>query len=169
VHSDFRIRGADEFDLEFLEQMFVVAADWNPQRALGEAHWRAERMLEKYVGAWRADSDFGFIVEAEATSDPIGAIWMRYFDAADPGYGFVDEQTPEITLGVRDGFRGQGVGGALLLAAQEAAPDRLSLSVEDGNRAIRLYESVGFVPVGRVGNSTTMLWSPDAHATPNVG
>ena len=160
MHSDFRIRGIDEFDLEFLEQMFVVAADWNPQRALGDAHWRSEGMLEKYVGAWRDGSDFGFIVEAEATSDPIGAIWMRYFDAVDPGYGFVDEQTPEITLGVRDGFRGQGVGSALLLAAQEAAPARLSLSVEDGNRAIHLYESAGFVPVGRLGNSTTMLWSP---------
>ena len=160
MHSDFRIRGADEFDLEFLEHMFVVAADWNPQRALGEAHWRAERMMEKYVGSWRHGSDFGFIVEAEATSDPIGAIWMRYFDAADPGYGFVDEQTPEITLGVREGFRGQGVGSALLLAAQEAAPARLSLSVEDGNRAVRLYESMGFVPVGRVGNATTTVWSP---------
>ena len=167
MHSDFRIRGVDEFDLEFLEQMFVVAADWNPERALGEAHWRSERMMEKYVGAWRDGSDFGFIVEAD--SEPLGAIWMRYFDAADPGYGFVDEQTPEITLGVREGFRGQGVGSALLLAAQEAAPARLSLSVEDGNRAIQLYESVGFVPVGRVGNSTTMLWSgapPSAMLTP---
>ena len=162
MHSDFRIRGVDEFDLEFLEQMFVVAADWNPERALGEAHWRSERMMEKYVGAWRDGSDFGFIVEAD--SEPIGAIWMRYFGADDPGYGYVDDETPEITLGVREGFRGQGVGSALLLAAQEAAPARLSLSVEDGNRAIQLYESVGFVPVGRVGNSTTMLWVPDAQA-----
>ncbi len=158
MHSDFRIRGADEFDREFLEQMFVVAADWNPARALGEEHWRAEGMVEKYAGAWRDGSDFGFIVEAQA--EPLGAIWMRYFDASDPGYGFVDEQTPEITLGVREGFRGQGVGSVLLRAAQEAAPARLSLSVEHGNRAVRLYESVGFVPVGRVGNSTTMLWTP---------
>jgi ribosomal protein S18 acetylase RimI-like enzyme len=159
VHSDFRLRGADAFDLGFLEQMFFVAADWNPANAHGEQHWRADPMLEKYVGAWREGSDFGFVVEAEATAEPIGAIWMRYFAAADPGYGFVDEQTPEITLGVREGFRGLGVGGALLLAAQEAAPAKLSLSVEDGNRAIHLYESAGFVPVGRVGNSTTMLWS----------
>ena len=47
-------------------------------------------------------------------------------------------------------------------AAVDGAPGRLSLSVEDGNRAIRLYESFEFRPVGRVGNSTTMLWVPSA-------
>ncbi len=83
---------------------------------------------------------------------------MRYFTAAGPGFGFVDEQIPELSIGVHEGLRGQGVGRALMRAATEAAPDRLSLSVEDGNRAIHLYESLGFVPVGREGNSTTMLW-----------
>lgn len=92
------------------------------------------------------------------------APWMRYFTAANPGYGFVDEQTPELSIGVREGFRGQGVGRALMGAAIEAAPDRLSLSVEDGNRAIHLYESFGFVPVGREGNSTTMLLSAEPTA-----
>jgi GNAT superfamily N-acetyltransferase len=162
VHSDFRIRGVDEFDREFLERMFVVAADWNPERVHGEQHWREDPMMEKYVGPWREGSDFGFLVDTAATDEPLGAIWMRYFEADDPGYGFVDDQTPEITLGVREGFRGQGIGRMLLQAAQEAAPGRLSLSVEDGNRAIQLYESVGFVPVGRVGNSRTMLWRPSA-------
>ena len=158
MHSDFRLRGADEFDQEFLESMFVVAADWNPENAKGDEHWRSDPTLEKYVGAWREGSDFGFVVETDG--EPLGAVWMRYFTADDPGYGFVDEQTPEITLGVRDGFRGQGIGRVLLQAAQDAAPDRLSLSVEDGNRAFELDESMGFRPVGRVGNSTTMLWTP---------
>lgn len=158
MHSDFRLRGADEFDQEFLEQMFFVAADWNPDNAKGADHWRADPMLEKYVGPWREGSDFGFVVEAEL--EPLGAVWMRYFDATDQSYGFVDEQTPELTLGVRDGFRGQGIGRVLLQAAQDAAPDKLSLSVEDGNRAFELYESMDFRPVGRVGNSTTMLWTP---------
>jgi ribosomal protein S18 acetylase RimI-like enzyme len=33
----------------------------------------------------------------------------------------------------------------------------VSLSVEDGNRARRLYERAGFVVVGRSGTSDTML------------
>lgn len=134
--------------------MFVVAADWNPATARGAEHWMTDPMLQKYVGAWR-DTDFGFV--AEIDDDPVGAVWMRYFSAANPGYGFVDEQTPELSIGVREGFRGHGVGRALMGAAIGAAADRLSLSVEDGNRAIQLYESFGFVPVGREGNSTTML------------
>lgn len=158
LHSAYRLRGADEFDQLFLESMFVVAADWNPEKARGDEHWQSDPMMEKYVGPWREGSDFGFVVEAQG--EPLGAVWMRYFTADDPGYGFVDDQTPEITLGVREGFRGQGIGRVLLQAAQDAAPDKLSLSVEDGNRAFELYESMGFRPVGRVGNSTTMLWTP---------
>ena len=149
-------------DQPFLEQMFFAAADWNPATAKGEEHWRADPMLQKYVGPWRENSDFGVV--AEGTAGPVGAVWMRYFTAADPGYGFVDEQTPELSIGVRESRRGQGVGRALMRAAIEAAPDRLSLSVEDGNRAIHLYESFGFVPVGREGNSTTMLWAREVPA-----
>jgi ribosomal protein S18 acetylase RimI-like enzyme len=150
------IRPIASADVPFLELMFVAAADWNPARVKGESHWRADPTMEKYVGDWR-DSDFGFL--AEGDDGPVGAVWMRYFTAANPGYGFVDEQTPELSIGVHEGVRGQGVGRALMRAAIEAAPDRLSLSVEDGNRAIHLYESFGFVPVGREGNSTTMLWA----------
>lgn len=149
------LRAITAADQPFLEQMFFAAADWNPATAQGEDHWRADPMLAKYVGPWRENSDFGFVAEGE--TGPLGAVWMRYFTAADPGYGFVDELTPELSIGVRADSRGQGVGDALVRAAIAAAPGRLSLSVEDGNRAIHLYERHGFVAVGRVGNSTTML------------
>lgn len=155
AYSRFTIRGADASDLPFLEQMFFAAADWNPANARGEEHWRADPMLDKYLGGWKRHDDFGFIVEADG--EPAGAVWMRYFDAADPGYGFVEEQTPELTIGVAEDFRGRGVGRRLLQAAVDGAPGALSLSVEDGNHAIRLYEQFGFVAVGRVGNSTTMV------------
>ena len=59
------------------------------------------------------------------------------------------------------GSRGRGVGTALLAAAVEEAWRRglpaLSLSVEDGNPARRLYERCGFTVVGRSGDSDTML------------
>ena len=154
TYPGLTIREADEADRPFLEQMFVAAADWNPANIHGEEHWRADPMLEKYLGGRKRDDDFGFVVEADG--EPVGAVWMRYFDAVDPGYGFVDEQTPELTIGVAEGFRGKGVGRRLMQAAADAA-GRLSLSVEDGNGAIQLYLEFGFVPVGRVGNSTTMV------------
>lgn len=154
-YPEFTIRGADESDLPFLEQMFFAAADWNPENAHGEEHWRADPMLEKYLGGWKRHNDFGFVVETDG--EPVGAVWLRYFEPADPGYGFVDEQTPELSIGVLDGFRGKGLGRMLMQAAVDAAPGAISLSVEDGNGATRLYEEFGFVPVGRVGGSATML------------
>ena len=157
-YPEFTLRGADDSDIDFLERIFAGAADWNPASARGEEHWRGDPMMAKYIGGWKRSDDFGFIVESHG--EPAGAVWARYFDAADPGYGFVDEATPELTLGVLEGFRGEGVGRQLMQAAVDGAPANLSLSVEDGNRAIRLYESFGFVPVGRVGSSTTMLWTP---------
>ncbi|MFS0738466.1 GNAT family N-acetyltransferase [Sphingomonas sp. 1P06PA] len=58
-----------------------------------------------------------------------------------------------LLLGVAPRSRGQGIGGALLaetlrIAAARGA-ERLHLEVRDGNGAIRLYESAGFIEVGR--------------------
>lgn len=153
----FSVRGIDETDRPFLELMFIAAADWNPDTAHGADHWRADPTFEKYVGEWR-DGDFGYIVEVD--HEPVGAVWMRLFAASDPGYGFVDEQTPELSIGVLEGFRRQGVGRMLVQAAVDGASGPLSLSVEHGNGAIRLYEQFGFEPVGRAGNSVTMLRRP---------
>ena len=65
-------------------------------------------------------------------------------------------------MGVEEGHRGRGVGTALLrtLVGQAGAQGHraLSLSVEDGNRARRLYERAGFTVVGRSGGSHTMLF-----------
>jgi GNAT superfamily N-acetyltransferase len=81
--------------------------------------------------------------------------------ADDPGYGFIDAHTPEITIAVVPSWRGRGVGRRLLEALIAAARDdghgALSLSVEEGNDARRLYKSVGFRPVGKVGNAWTMV------------
>ena len=67
----------------------------------------------------------------------------------DPGYGFVNDQAPEVCLAVVPDHRGRGVGGALLRELRDAASSQgysaLSLSVEKGNPALRLYERNGFV------------------------
>jgi ribosomal protein S18 acetylase RimI-like enzyme len=76
-----------------------------------------------------------------------------------PGYGYIADDVPELSIGVSPGQRGRGVGRALLEALIEAAASygRLSLSVEPENRAAELYRSLGFQKVGRNGGSDTML------------
>jgi GNAT superfamily N-acetyltransferase len=72
----------------------------------------------------------------------------------------VDEDTPEVSIAVAEPYRGRGIGAALLRGLAEAARSAgfaaLSLSVEDGNPARRLYERVGFVEVD-AGRGATVL------------
>jgi RimJ/RimL family protein N-acetyltransferase len=77
-----------------------------------------------------------------------------------PGYGFVDESTPELGIAVSPEVRGRGIGRALLASliehARAAQLPALSLSVESDNPALRLYERLGFEKVGRVENAWTI-------------
>lgn len=150
-------RRATAADLPFLEEVFVIAADWNPEAVKGAEFWHADPTFQKYLAGFPRDTDLGLIAEREGQD--AGAVWSRYFTAADPGYGFVAEDIPELSIGVVAGRRGEGIGRALLNAMLAASPVSLSLSVEDGNPAQELYRKSGFVPVGRVGDATTMLYT----------
>ena len=91
----------------------------------------------------------------------IGAALLRFLPVHDPGYGFVDDATPELSIGVVPASRGQGVGSSLLAALVASAREHgfaaLSLSVEPDNRARHLYERIGFQEIGTEGGSLTML------------
>lgn len=77
------------------------------------------------------------------------------------GYGHVADDVPEITLGVSPAHRRRGVSRAvlseLIMRARAASYERLSLSVDPDNPARGLYQSLGFVKVGMVGTSDTMV------------
>jgi ribosomal protein S18 acetylase RimI-like enzyme len=129
------------------------------------AHWRAGRSrptieetianpeIARYIEGWGRTGDAGVV--AVDGGRRIGAAWYRLFTSDRPGYGFVDERTPELTVGVVAGARGQGVGTALVRAllaeARAAGFEAISLSVEPGNAAVRLYERAGFARVGGTG------------------
>lgn len=91
----------------------------------------------------------------------MGAAWLRFFTGSDPGYGFVDDTTPEVSMGIRSQLRGRGIGtrllDALLAQARQTGLETLSLSVERDNPARRLYERTGFLTVDDAGGAFTML------------
>jgi ribosomal protein S18 acetylase RimI-like enzyme len=93
-----------------------------------------------------------------ATGQPIGAVWLRLLQGADRGYAHVDDGTPELSIAVLPGHRGQGVGTRLLeeLFASECGDRPVSLSVTAGNPARRLYERLGFLVVASNGTALTM-------------
>ena len=98
----------------------------------------------------------------------VGAAWARQYSPDEQPAFYVDECTPEITIGVKPHLRGQGVGRRLLKALTAEAAQRgigLCLNVRHDNPARRLYKRVGFrlvpgsgVPNRVGGTSFGMIW-----------
>jgi GNAT superfamily N-acetyltransferase len=125
-----------------------------PEEALANPH------SARYLRSWGRAGDLGVIAEDE--SGAIGAAWCRLFPASEPGYGFVAEDVPEISMAVLAGHRGEGVGQGLLKALiEDASTDgvrALSLSVHVLNPvALHIYEQAGFVRVGGTDTLRVML------------
>ncbi len=95
--------------------------------------------------------DVGRIAE-DSSGRAIGAAWVRQLE----GYGFVDDDTPELGIAVAVGSRDAGVGTALLDALLASVP-RCSLSVDIRNAAMRLYERFGFRLVRMDGEYTAVM------------
>ncbi len=139
--------------------MLAIAADWRENAPRPATEVMADPHVAKYIAAWPRAGDVGFVAEEGGVE--LGAAWYRKFARHDAGYGFVDEQTPELSIGVVDRARGRGVGGALLRAlideAQRSGVPALSLSVEPDNPAASLYRRLGFEGHSTSGGATTMI------------
>lgn len=81
----------------------------------------------------------GFILLAEQRATIVGAVVILQTGMA----GYVPENLL-LFIAVTPDLRGQGIGGILLKAAQEACTGSLCLHVEPDNPAKRLYERNGF-------------------------
>ena len=114
--------------------------------------------LARYVQSWGREDDFGFLAKDAIADQSIGAIWLRLLIGENPGYGYVDDNTPELSIAVLPQYRGQGVGTQLLthLLASEGGRSSISLSVSANNPAVRLYERFGFAIVSKSDESLTM-------------
>jgi GNAT superfamily N-acetyltransferase len=153
------IRPAGVDDVGFLHRMLYEAAAWNPDWPREQViDTLADPILERYHIGWGRPGDAGVIAELEG--EPIGAAWYRLFTAADPGFGFVDERSPELGIAVGPLHRRTGVGTALLEALIERARTEgypaLSLSVAPSNRSRMMYERAGFERVGENHGAWTM-------------
>jgi ribosomal protein S18 acetylase RimI-like enzyme len=149
------IRPGTPQDARFLRDMLRHAYYWRSSGAEDESGLHPMR----YVENWGRPGDASVIALEEGF--PVGAAWYRLFKQSAPGYGFVDEQTPELSIAVVPSCRGKGYGeellAALLAHAKKDGFEQISLSVEPDNPALRLYERYGFRKVGESGGSWTML------------
>ena len=114
--------------------------------------------LARYVAGWGRPTDSGYL--ALCGGAPVGAAWTRLLRGTGAGYGYVDDGTPELSIAVRPGQRGRGIGRRLLAAGLDDARRRypgVSLSVSADNPARRLYERYGFRVLREEGEALVML------------
>lgn len=157
----WKIRLATQADVPFLREMLYEAVCWRPHQPrppLDEI--LAEPELAKLLNGWGRKGDIAVVAEWE-DGTPVGAAWYRFWTAENHSYGFVDADTPELGIAVRQEMRQRGIGTALLTALLEQARRspraQISLSVEPENYSRRLYEKLGFKRVGTSETSWTML------------
>jgi ribosomal protein S18 acetylase RimI-like enzyme len=132
-------------------------------------HWRLNQdpdlPVARYVNNFGRPGDAGLVAWERG---PVGAAWYRLFKGSEPGYGFVDEQTPELTIAVVPSCRGKGYGAELLTALLDRARAdgyrQISLSVEADSPAVKLYERHGFEAVAHQGEASVMV----AELTPSA-
>ena len=91
-------------DVRFLRDMLHHAYYWR-ERVPGS-------LVSRYVEGWGRPGDTAVIALEDGF--PVGAAWFRLFQRAEPGYGFVDESTPELAIAVVPSKRGHGIGDELL-------------------------------------------------------
>ncbi len=81
---------------------------------------------------------------AEQDGQVVGAVWSRIMD----DYGHVDNDTPSLAISLYPEYRGRGIGTRLmtemLALLKQQGYRRASLAVQRANRAVRMYERVGF-------------------------
>ncbi|HZO95835.1 MAG TPA: GNAT family N-acetyltransferase [Gaiellaceae bacterium] len=137
------IRRGGHQDVAFMRSLLTHAYNWHVNRLD-----TAEFPLGRYVDGWGRPGDTALV--AMEGGHRVGAGWFRLFRESAPGYGFVDERTPELTIVVVPSRQGQGIGEELLARLVERARadghPGLSVSVEKDGADARVFEAHGFEP-----------------------
>lgn len=153
------IRTAEPDDIELLKEALYISVVWDEEEPSGFEQVVGHPELAQYWENWGRPGDLGVV--AERDGQYVGAAFGRLFTEDRPSYGFVDEQTPEVGIGIIEDERGKGLGRQMMLQLEELYQEfgcrRLSLSVNFTNPARHLYESLGYTKVGQDENSAQMV------------
>lgn len=152
-------RPADAGDVRLLRWATWTNLNWTGDTRISEAEVDDRPEFRHYWQGFPALGEFGVVVLAEG--EPVGVVWVRYSSEGEPSYGYVADDIPELSITVKDGLRGRGLGYRLLEEIEKEALKRglsgLSLSVEEGNPSRRLYARRGFVPHDVQGSPGTLV------------
>lgn len=151
---------ATKDDVHFLwdmlyEAVYVDEHSEKPPRSIIETP-----KMASYVKDWGRHGDLALLA-VDSNGNKLGAVWIRLFDDLSKTYGYIDEETPILSMAILPQFRGKGIGSELLKEIKSQAASkgylRISLSVDPSNPALRLYQRFGFKKTGIDGTSWDMV------------
>ena len=98
--------------------------------------------LQIYVADFGKKNDVCYVAEVEGKI--VGAVWTRIIN----DYGYVDDETPSLSISLLKDYRNLGIGTELmkqiLLTLKEQEYNQVSLSVQKVNYAVHMYKKLGF-------------------------
>lgn len=155
---DIQFREISAADYPFMREMLYLAIFVPPGQFPFEKSVIDLPEILKYIENWNDSKDFGII--CFISEKPIGSIWGRLFSNENKGYGFINDETPELTMAIKERYRNRGIGNRLmhrfLQQAKAIGYNSLSLSVDKRNRAFAFYKRIGFAIVYETETSYTM-------------
>lgn len=106
------IREIKPFEYEFLREMLYEAIYVSVESEKPPESIISSPQFLKYCDNFGRKGDFGYVLTDENIL--VGATWMRLFSETEAGYGFVDEETPELSIAIREKYRNRGFGGLMI-------------------------------------------------------
>ena len=133
------------------EAIFIPEGSPAPPRSIIE-----NEDLQVYVRDFGKKADDRCLV-AEVDGKIVGAVWTRVMN----DYGHIDNRTPSLAISLYKEYRGLGIGTELLRQMLEKLRqegyERVSLSVQKENYALRMYQRAGFKTVEDRGEELLMV------------
>lgn len=153
--SDFIIRSMSQSESALLKE-FTYLAIYVPNGAEKPDKGIVERpelnLYYQDFGTKRGD----VCLVAETNQKVVGAAWTRLIH----DFAHLDDATPSLAIAVVEENRGKGIGTSLLTellaTLRKAGFSAVSLSVQRGNFAGKLYERAGFKVVKENGDERVM-------------
>ncbi len=161
--DDVRMRALGDGDQDFVEEMtFQALYQRSGEPAFERSVLEDPGISHYFLDFGDREGDMGILAyrtSSPAVEERIGAAWLRLLTGEDRGYGWVSDETPELTIGVESDWRGRNIGTMLaaeLLMRARSRYSRVSLSVDPENYAYSWYLNMGFTVVGERGTSLTL-------------
>ena len=149
------IRRGDRLDVPFMRSLLGFAYNWHVNA------FDTDIAISRYADGWGRKGDVALI--AMDSGHPVGAGWYRLFPETLQGYGFLDAETPEVTVVVVPTKQGLGIGEKLLASLVERARsegyDGLSVSLRRDQAELPIYLDAGFEQVREEGETLTFRCS----------